>query len=173
MSTDPLDLRGEIIDSRYRIERRIGHGGMGIVWQAQHLGTRQAFAIKTVHGSRSPDRKVLRRLLNSPPMRAGEVLWVTRQVSHALALAHERGIVHRDLKPSNIFLAEDDDGHVTVKVCDFGIAKFQGAAIAELAETGTLSTETGALFGTPRYMAPNSFERQGTRRPQRTNGRWR
>lgn len=214
MTTEDLDLRGEIIDSRYRIERRIGQGGMGVVWQAQHLGTRQPFAIKTVHGSRSPNRKVLRRLLhearataaiqsrnvvrvvdvkpeyvhrgrelpfivmellrgctlsdyleNTPPMQTGELIWVTRQVSHALTLAHERGIVHRDLKPSNIFLAEDDDGNVTVKVCDFGIAKLQGAAITQLAEAGTLSTETGALFGTPRYMAPEQLRKAGHETP--------
>lgn len=214
MFAEDLDLCGEIIDSRYRVERRIGQGGMGTVWQARHLGTRQLFAIKTVHGKQAPDHRVLRRLLHearataaiqsshvvrvvdvmpeyihhghplpfivmeflngcnfsayldsAPPIATGELIWLTRQVSHALRLAHERGIVHRDLKPSNIFLAKDDDGSVTVKVCDFGIAKFLGAAVTQLAETGTLSTETGALFGTPRYMAPEQLSEAGHETP--------
>jgi serine/threonine protein kinase len=214
MATTFPDLSGEIIDSRYRIECRIGQGGMGIVWQARHVQGRQLFALKTVHGAHSPDRKVFRRLLHEARATAaiqsrnvvrivdvnpdyihsgielpfivmellrgctfsdylertsqvdlGELVWITRQVSRALSLAHTRGIVHRDLKPSNVFLAEDDDGNVTAKVCDFGIAKFQGAAIANLADGGTLSTETGALFGTPRYMAPEQLRKAGNATP--------
>lgn len=60
--------------------------------------------------------------------------------------AHDRGIVHRDIKPSNLLLQFETDDTVGVKVCDFGIAKWSFAS-------GGL-THTGAVLGTPLYMAP-------------------
>src|SRR5262245_61546771 len=86
---------------------------------------------------------------------AGQLAWVAGQLGRALTAAHERGIVHRDLKPSNVFIARDseDDGHAIVKLCDFGIAKLLGDAPA-LGSDGGLVTQTGALLGTPMYLAP-------------------
>src|SRR5271170_1164062 len=78
---------------------------------------------------------------------------ILRQVGRALSRAHEKGIVHRDLKPENIFLVRtpDDDDEVA-KVLDFGIAKFKKMD----GQSGglTSSTKTGAVLGTPFYMAP-------------------
>jgi serine/threonine protein kinase len=74
------------------------------------------------------------------------------QVCRALQRAHEAGIIHRDLKPENIFLVrtQDDDDEIA-KVLDFGIAKIKAAP----GEQGlSSSTKTGAVLGTPYYMAP-------------------
>jgi serine/threonine-protein kinase len=74
------------------------------------------------------------------------------QVCRALQRAHASGIIHRDLKPENIFLVHvpDDDDEIA-KVLDFGIAKIKpGPGDKGL----TSSTKTGAVLGTPYYMAP-------------------
>ncbi len=69
-------------------------------------------------------------------------------VGRALSFVHARGIVHRDVKPDNVFLVKGDDGSLTPKVLDFGIAR-------PISQEGAKSiTATGAILGTPAYMAP-------------------
>jgi hypothetical protein len=81
----------------------------------------------------------------------GEVRDLMKQLGHALAAAHRLGIVHRDLKPENIYVAEArrSDAAFTVKVLDFGIAKW-------LQENPT--SRTTSVMGSPMWMAPEQFD---------------
>ncbi|MFL5938377.1 MAG: serine/threonine-protein kinase [Gaiellaceae bacterium] len=83
-------------------------------------------------------------------LRAGRVtdavaVEVAVQVLDGLAHAHDRGIVHRDVKPANVLLADDGDDEISVRILDFGLARF--------AEGETL-TAAGDVPGTLAYIAP-------------------
>jgi serine/threonine protein kinase len=78
----------------------------------------------------------------------GGIVQVMGEVLAALGAAHAIGIVHRDLKPDNILVTAQ--GHA--KVLDFGIAKLA----PNLRDVGA-ATRTGALLGTPAYMAPEQI----------------
>jgi serine/threonine protein kinase len=83
------------------------------------------------------------RLLKGPltPEEAAEIL---EQVADALQFAHDNGIIHRDIKPSNILLYDEYYAYLG----DFGLAK-------SLDGSANTITQTGALLGTPEYMAPD------------------
>jgi eukaryotic-like serine/threonine-protein kinase len=91
-----------------------------------------------------------RRLDRQGALSLQETAVIIVQVCRALAKAHEVGIVHRDLKPENVFIVHDEeDGHDTVKVVDFGIAKFTDSSFGL-----SSATRTGSVLGTPYYMSP-------------------
>ena len=78
-------------------------------------------------------------------------LHILLQVADAVGEAHQRGIVHRDLKPDNVMLVQRGDDPDFVKVLDFGVARVE---VGESAEHPSLATRAGAIFGSPRYVAP-------------------
>src|SRR5207245_1148682 len=57
------DLTGEIVDGRFRVEARLGGGGMGTVWQVQHLVSLQRFALKTLDASAAAQPEATRRFV--------------------------------------------------------------------------------------------------------------
>ena len=69
---------------------------------------------------------------------------IARQISQALAYAHDNSVVHRDIKPANILLTSEGN----VKVSDFGIAR----ALASSTRSRTTNT-----MGTPSYMSPEQW----------------
>jgi serine/threonine protein kinase len=89
--------------------------------------------------------EVLREAPVLPVARACDIVC---QVLSGLAAAHAKGIVHRDLKPANIFLTKFGTREDFVKLVDFGVSKIMTG------EEAMQLTRTGAMLGTPTYMAP-------------------
>jgi WD40 repeat protein len=104
----------------------------------------------------------LEKKLNGTPLPVAEAAGLVRVLANAVQAAHDAGIIHRDLKPANVLLAAGEtdrsgsspSAHGTVngsigavaKITDFGLAKRLG--------TDSGQTRTGAILGTPSYMAP-------------------
>jgi WD40 repeat protein len=87
--------------------------------------------------------------LSGTPLAPREAARIVEQLARGMAYAHQRGIIHRDLKPGNVLLGQDG----TPKITDFGLAK--------KVDTGGELTASGALVGTPSYMAPEQAGGKG------------
>ncbi|MBU1238920.1 serine/threonine protein kinase, partial [Myxococcota bacterium] len=81
------------------------------------------------------------------PVKVRESLEILRQVAVGIGAAHQSGIIHRDLKSENIFLHTESDGTVTIKILDFGVAKFMNNKLLA-------NISHAQIFGSPGYMAP-------------------
>jgi formylglycine-generating enzyme required for sulfatase activity/tRNA A-37 threonylcarbamoyl transferase component Bud32 len=90
----------------------------------------------------------LNRVLESRRFELRGLVGILEKVARGVHHAHEQGVVHRDLKPSNVLVTAEGEP----KVADFGVAQLAG-------ELTTL-TRSGALVGTPLYMAPEQARGQ-------------
>ncbi|MFE9623999.1 serine/threonine-protein kinase [Streptomyces sp. NPDC006527] len=128
--------------SRFRLEAqtagRLNHPHVvGVLDFGEHEG-RLFLVMELVEGD-----SLAQLLSRSGPLPAERVARVAAQAADGLAAAHRQGIVHRDVKPANLLLDRAD----TVKIGDFGIARF-------LDDPGAALTATGQIVGTSLYIAP-------------------
>ncbi len=101
------------------------------------------------------DGQPLDRLIPDGGMTVTRLLEIGADLAAALTAAHERGIVHRDLKPGNAMLTSDG----RVKVLDFGLARFSGAAERPDIDSPTaVHTSPGTIMGTMPYMSPEQLQ---------------
>jgi serine/threonine protein kinase len=185
---------GDVVGRKYRIDRVLGEGGMGVVVAATDTQLERRVAIKFLlpealanpeivarfsrearAAAKIRSEHVVRvievgeldtgtpymvmeylegcdlaeRIRSGPPVSASDAARFVLQACEALAEAHAAGIVHRDLKPANLFLAQQPDHSVSIKVLDFGISK------APVGTGGITSTQ--AVMGSPHYMSPEQL----------------
>jgi hypothetical protein len=172
----------------YEVLAELGRGGMGVVYKARQVALNRVVALKMIlsgaHAGaddltrfRTEAEAIARlqhpgivqvfeigqhdgkpffslefcpagsldRRLAGTPLEAREAARLVKTLAEAMQAAHRANVIHRDLKPANVLLSADG----TPKVTDFGLAK-------KLDEAG--QTQTGAVMGTPSYMAPEQAE---------------
>jgi WD40 repeat protein len=139
---------------------RLQHPGIVQIFEIGDWGGRPFFSLEFVDGG-SLAQKLAG--IPQPPLPTAHLV---ESLARAMAVAHQRGIVHRDLKPANILLASRAPGRLdrsetpkgsalvlddwTPKITDFGLAK--------RVENENRLTASGAILGTPSYMAPEQAE---------------
>jgi predicted Ser/Thr protein kinase len=132
--------------ARFRAEAeaagRLDHPNILPIYEVGEQNGQQYLSMKLVAGGSLADRI---NHLKSNPRQAAELL---ASVARAVHFAHQRGILHRDLKPANVLLAADGRPYVA----DFGLAKY--------IEADRGLTQSGAIVGTPGYMAPEQAAAQ-------------
>ena len=125
-----------------RAQRRLSHPNVLPILDVLELSGRTALVLPRVEGP------TLARLLGARRPSEAEAADLFRQIAAGVAAIHGSGLVHRDLKPSNILL--DPAGErVRALVADFGLARSLSTESDE-----SRITRTGAVVGTPAYMAP-------------------
>jgi tetratricopeptide (TPR) repeat protein len=150
--------------TRFRAEAttaaQLQHANIVQVFEVGEHHGQPFFSLELVEGGSLADH------LKGEPQPPGEAAQLVRTLALAVHHAHERGVIHRDLKPANVLIAQGMEdqkqlgstlvaGHWSsrLKVTDFGLAKQQSS------ESGL--TASGAVLGTPSYMAPEQAAGKG------------
>ena len=140
MASDTRMIKRFIRELRYA--RRVTHEN--VIRIHDFLRIAKAYAISMEYFPSHSLSAEMPRHTPMHPQRALRILWYICRGMHA---AHQVKIIHRDLKPPNVLIS--DAG--VVKIVDFGLA-------AAVSDTVTRLTRTGALLGTPLYMAPEQVQ---------------
>jgi hypothetical protein len=182
--------KSDVFIPGYEVLGELGRGGMGIVYMARQVKPNRIVALKKIKTGADAAAAELTRFrteaeavarlqhpnivqifevgehnglpffslefcgggslkakLAGTPLPAAEAARLVATLARAVQAAHDQKVIHRDLNPANVLLAEDG----TPKITDFGLAK-------KLDDVG--GTVTGAVMGTPSYMAPEQARGQ-------------
>ena len=173
----PAESLGKMI-GRYLLLKKIGQGGMGVVYRAHdtRLGRDVAIKVAQEHFSSrferearviaalnhphictlhdvGPDHLVMELVEGAPlkgPLPFQKAAEYGGQILDALDAAHRKDITHRDLKPANILVTKSG-----IKLLDFGLAK---RAAPEETDPSKALTEQGQILGTLQYMSPEQLQ---------------
>ena len=148
-------LRGDnasFVDiARFRAEAesaaQLYHPNIVSVYEVGEFDGRPFFSMKLIEGT------TLAKRLTEGPLSSRTSAEMLAPICRAIGDAHRRGVLHRDLKPSNVLI--DADGRTYVS--DFGLAKRLSTGLPDEATDASNDldlTLTGAIVGTPGYMAP-------------------
>jgi serine/threonine-protein kinase len=125
---------------RFIIEARaassLDHPNIGAIYEIDETADGQMFIAMAFYEGEPLKKKVAGEQLS-----VNSVIDITMQLAQGLAKAHQHGIIHRDIKPANVIITKEG----TVKIVDFGLAKFIGEARV---------TKTASTLGTTAYMSP-------------------
>jgi serine/threonine-protein kinase len=127
-----------------RAAARLMHPNIVAIYDADETDGVHYLAMEFVEG-----RDLSKELRDGGALPVRQACELIRQAALGLHHAHEKGLVHRDVKPSNLLLAA---GGGQVKILDLGVARLQ--SIGDDADTVPGLTATGAVMGTPDFMAP-------------------
>ena len=130
-----------------RAAASVRHPNVASVFHLGRTGDNYFYAMEFVEGE----------TLESLVRRSGRLdvklaLEIATQVAAGLAAVHKKGLVHRDIKPSNIMVNFEDEGAVTVKIIDLGLAK-----VVNEAGSQTAISIPGGFAGTPEFASPEQF----------------
>ncbi|HWB81245.1 MAG TPA: serine/threonine-protein kinase, partial [Nannocystaceae bacterium] len=131
-----------------QVMARLSHPNVVAVHDAGFAEQRVFLAMELVRG------QTLRAWLEATQPTWRAILAVFLDAGRGLAAAHADGIIHRDFKPENVLVSDEADGR-RVRVADFGLANYDLQSAAAPPRGAALAlTATGAVVGTPVYMAP-------------------
>ena len=130
-----------------RAAASVRHPNVASVFHLGRKGRDYFYAMEFVEGE-TLDTLIKR----SGPLEVTLALEITRQVAAGLAAVHKKKLVHRDIKPSNIMVSFEEEGAVSAKIIDLGLAK----AMDETGAQTTISA-SGAFAGTPEFASPEQI----------------
>jgi TolB-like protein/tetratricopeptide (TPR) repeat protein len=133
--SDAEDPRTSSIIEEGRLLARVRHHNVVTIYGAERIGDTVGLWMELIDGE-----TVEQRLAHNGPFQPSEVVEIGTQICHAVSAVHGAGLLHRDIKAQNVMIATGG----RAVLMDFGTGW----------EIGEASASTGALAGTPLYLAP-------------------